>query len=79
MKKIIVITAPSGSGKSSISNYLLSKYSDKIAFSISAATRSPRGNERDGVEYYFISEDDFKKKIAEHQFIEWEMVYQRNY
>jgi guanylate kinase len=79
MKKLIIITAPSGSGKSSIANYLLQKYSGKLDFSISATTRAPRGNEQNGKEYYFISEDDFRKKIEQNQFVEWEMVYQGNY
>lgn len=75
---IIIITAPSGAGKTSITRYLLQKY-PYLAFSISAATRQPRGNERDGVDYYFISEEDFKKRIAANEFVEWEMVYQGKY
>ena len=79
MNKLIILTAPSGSGKTSIARYLLNKYSDKLAFSVSAATRAPRGNEQNGVEYYFISEEDFRAKIEAHQFIEWEMVYEGKY
>lgn len=75
---IIIITAPSGAGKTSITRYLLQKH-PYLAFSISAATRQPRGNEKDGVDYYFISEEDFKKKIATNEFVEWEMVYQGKY
>lgn len=75
---IIIITAPSGAGKTSITRYLLQKY-PYLAFSISAATRQPRGNERDGVDYYFICEEDFKKRIAANEFVEWEMVYQGKY
>ncbi len=75
---IIIITAPSGAGKTSITRYLLQKY-PYLAFSISAATRQPRGNERDGVDYYFIGEEDFKKRIAANEFVEWEMVYQGKY
>lgn len=75
---IIIITAPSGAGKTSITRYLLQKY-PYLAFSISAATRQPRGNEKDGVDYYFISEEDFKKRIAANEFVEWEMVYQGKY
>lgn len=78
MGKIVIITAPSGAGKTSITRYLLSKY-DQLAFSISAATRNPRGGERDGVEYYFLSTEAFKQKIAEQAFVEWEMVYQGSY
>ncbi len=76
--KLIIITAPSGSGKTSITRYLLSKY-PKLAFSVSAATRSPRGKEKDGVDYYFMSLDDFEDKIQKNEFIEWEMVYEGNY
>jgi len=75
---IIIITAPSGAGKTSITRYLLQKH-PYLAFSISAATRQPRGNEKNGVDYYFISEEDFKKKIATNEFVEWEMVYQGKY
>ncbi len=75
---IIIITAPSGAGKTSITRYLLQKY-PYLAFSISATTRQPRGNERDGVDYYFIGEEDFKKRIAANEFVEWEMVYQGKY
>jgi guanylate kinase len=76
--KIIIITAPSGAGKSTITHYLLNQY-PKLSFSISAATRSPRGKEQDGVDYYFISEDEFKQKIHEDAFLEWEMVYEGKY
>lgn len=77
--KIIIITAPSGAGKSSITHYLLNKYPDKLAFSVSAATRSPRFNEKDGEAYYFLSLDDFKHKIQHNEFVEWEMVYEGMY
>jgi guanylate kinase len=76
--KIIIITAPSGAGKSTITHYLLQKYTN-LSFSISAATRSPRGNEQDGVDYYFLSEAEFKHKIQEDAFLEWEMVYEGKY
>jgi guanylate kinase len=77
--KIIIITAPSGAGKSSITHYLLGKYSDHLAFSISAATRSPRHYEKDGVDYYFIGSENFKQKIQHNEFAEWEMVYEGKY
>jgi guanylate kinase len=77
-QKIIIITAPSGAGKTSITHYLLNKY-PKLAFSISAATRSPRGKEQNGVDYYFMSVDAFRQKITEHAFVEWEMVYEGKY
>lgn len=76
--KLIIITAPSGSGKTSITRYLINKY-PKLAFSISATTRAPRGAEKDGVEYYFLSVDEFKEKIDHKAFIEWEMVYEGKY
>jgi len=76
--KIIIITAPSGSGKTSITHYLLKKY-PKLAFSISAATREPRGKEQNGVDYYFMPVEDFRRKITEHAFVEWEIVYEGKY
>ncbi|MES2372028.1 MAG: guanylate kinase [Bacteroidota bacterium] len=76
--KLIIITAPSGSGKTSITRHLISKY-PKLAFSISATTRSPRGQEKNGVEYYFMSVGEFRKKIDQKSFIEWEMVYEGKY
>ena len=77
--KIIIITAPSGAGKTSITRQLLKTYPGELAFSISATTRPPRGLERDGVDYYFISQDEFTDKIQHEQFIEWEMVYEGKY
>ncbi len=77
--KIIILTAPSGAGKTSITRYLLSQFADDLRFSISAATRPPRGNEQEGVDYYFISQEDFVKKIQEEEFLEWEMVYEGKY
>jgi guanylate kinase len=76
--KLIIITAPSGSGKTSITRYLINKY-PQLAFSISATTRSPRGTEQNGVEYYFMSVDEFRHKIDLKAFIEWEMVYEGKY
>jgi guanylate kinase len=77
--KIIIIAAPSGAGKTSITRYLLKHLSQYLAFSISAATRQPRNNEKDAVDYYFISVQDFKKKIQQNEFVEWEMVYEGKY
>lgn len=76
--KIIIITAPSGAGKTSITRYLLERY-PQLAFSISAATRSRRAYEKEGVDYYFLSAEDFKQKIQENAFAEWEMVYEGKY
>jgi len=77
--KIIILTAPSGAGKTSITRYLLKKFTDRLSFSISAATRPPRRNEQNGVDYYFISQEDFVKKIQDEEFSEWEMVYEGKY
>jgi guanylate kinase len=76
--KIIIITAPSGAGKTSITRFLLNKY-PQLAFSISAATRQPRGLEKDGVDYYFISSEAFQQHIQQNDFVEWEMVYEGKY
>ena len=77
--KVIIIAAPSGAGKTSITRYLLDKFPEKLAFSISAATRQPRGQEKNGRDYYFISPDEFREKIKADAFIEWEMVYEGKY
>jgi guanylate kinase len=76
--KIIILTAPSGSGKTSISRYLLRTF-PSLSFSISAATRKPRGEEQHGKDYYFMSEEEFKAHIKNDEFIEWEMVYEGKY
>ncbi|HEY8398688.1 MAG TPA: guanylate kinase [Flavihumibacter sp.] len=77
-KKIIIITAPSGAGKTSITRFLLKKY-PQLAFSISAATRAPRGSEKHGVDYYFMTVEEFKNHIRDNHFMEWEMVYEGKY
>jgi guanylate kinase len=77
-QKIIIITAPSGAGKTSITRHLLAKF-PQLAFSVSAATRSPRSHETDGVDYYFLSLEEFKQKIQQGDFAEWEMVYEGKY
>ena len=77
-EKMIVITAPSGAGKTSITRHLINVF-PQLAFSISAATRKPRINEQDGVDYYFISEVEFQRKILQDEFVEWEMVYEGKY
>lgn len=74
MSKLIIFSAPSGSGKSTIINYLLSQ-SLNLAFSISATSRLPRGTEKDGVEYFFLTPEDFRRRIAAGDFLEYEEVY----
>lgn len=78
-KKIIIITAPSGAGKTSITKYLLKTLPGQLSFSVSAATRKPRNYEQEGKDYYFISTDEFRKKIQNEEFAEWEMVYEGKY
>jgi len=77
--KLIIITAPSGAGKTSITKHLLKTFPDQLVFSISAATRQKRDYEKDGVDYYFMSVDDFKEKIQNESFVEWEIVYEGKY
>ena len=77
--KIIIITAPSGAGKTSITKYLLKTFPDQVTFSISAATRQRRQYEEDGVDYHFMSVDEFKERIMNNSFVEWEMVYEGKY
>lgn len=77
--KLIVFSAPSGSGKSTIVNHLLSREELDLAFSISATSRAPRGEEKNGEHYYFMSADEFKSHIENDDFLEWEEVYQNNF
>lgn len=72
--KVIIFSAPSGSGKSTIVNSLLREF-PTLEFSISATSRAPRGEEQHGREYYFLSRDEFLKRVEEDHFIEWEEVY----
>lgn len=76
--KIIVITAPSGAGKTSITRHLLQVF-PQLAFSISAATRAARAYEQHGKDYYFLALEDFQQKIQQNEFVEWEMVYEGKY
>jgi len=76
--KLIILSAPSGSGKSTIINYILGK-NLPIEFSVSATCRPPRGNEKNGVEYFFLSNSEFKEKINDGSFIEYEEVYPECY
>ena len=75
--KCIIFSAPSGAGKTTLVHKLLES-SDHYAFSVSACSREPRENERDGVDYYFIGLENFKEKISENAFVEWEEVYKDN-
>ena len=76
--KLIILSAPSGAGKSTIINALMEKELN-LEFSISACNRSPRTGEQDGVDYYFLNTDDFKRRIENDEFVEWEEVYNDNY
>lgn len=76
--KLIVFSAPSGSGKTTIVKHLLQQKELNLAFSISAATRPARGEEVHGTDYYFISLEEFKKHIKNEEFVEWEEVYRDN-
>jgi len=77
--KLIVFSAPSGSGKTSIVQYLLKKKELKLEFSVSATSRKLRGSEQHAKDYYFITSDEFKKEIKKESFAEWEEVYKDNY
>lgn len=72
--KVVIFSAPSGAGKSTIVNHLLNLFPE-LEFSISATSRAPRGQEKHGVEYYFYSSDEFRKLIADDRFVEYEEVY----
>jgi guanylate kinase len=77
--KLIVFSAPSGSGKTTIVRHLLAQEKLNLAFSVSATSREPRGEEKDGEDYYFISTEEFKKHIRDGDFLEWEEVYRDNF
>ena len=76
--KLLIITAPSGAGKTSITRHLMKQF-PQLAFSVSATTRKPRGDEKEGLDYHFLTEEDFKQKIQHEEFVEWEMVYEGKY
>ena len=76
--KVVIFSAPSGSGKSTIVNHILALHPE-MEFSVSATSRSPRGSERDGVEYYFLDAGEFRRLIAEDAFVEYEQVYTDRY
>lgn len=77
--KLIVFSAPSGAGKTTIVKHLLANKNLNLAFSISATSRDRRGNEIDGRDYYFLSAEAFKDKIRNQEFLEWEEVYRDNF
>lgn len=76
--KLVIISAPSGAGKTTIVRHLL-RNDDRLEFSISATTRKPRITETNGIEYYFMTVDEFRKKIRNNSFVEWEEVYKDHY
>lgn len=75
MNKLIIFSAPSGSGKSTLVNHLLAQPEARFAFSISCTSRAPRGQEQNGKEYYFLSPEEFRQRIANDEFLEYEEVY----
>ncbi len=76
--KLIIFSAPSGAGKTTIVRHLLRKF-PQLEFSVSACSRERRSNEKEGVDYYFLSVDLFKEKIAKDEFVEWEEVYKDHF
>lgn len=79
MKKLLIFSAPSGAGKTTIVRHLLNKYPDYLEFSISATSRQPRPQEVHGRDYYFLTEEEFLKKVKNDEFVEWEEVYNQTY
>ncbi len=78
--KLLIFSAPSGSGKSTIVQWLMKEHPElNLAFSISCTSRAPRGSERNGVEYFFLTPEEFKQKIAEDAFLEYEEVYENRF
>jgi guanylate kinase len=77
--KVLIFSAPSGSGKSTIVNHILGIYKDKMEFSVSATSRAPRGTEQNGREYFFVSPEEFRQKIANGEFVEYEEVYKDHF
>ena len=75
MGKLVIFSAPSGSGKTTIVRELLKRF-DCFEFSISATSRQPRGAEQNGIDYYFLTNEEFKERVARDEFVEWEEVYQ---
>ncbi len=76
--KLIIFSAPSGSGKTTLVHYIMA-HLPRLSFSVSATSRLPRPGEKNGVDYYFISTDEFKQKIKEDAFVEWQEVYENQF
>ena len=76
--KLLIFSAPSGSGKTTLVHYLMKQFPE-LAFSVSATSRPPRPGEQDGKDYFFMTQDEFKQKIANHEFVEWEEVYENQF
>lgn len=76
--KLVIFSAPSGAGKSTLVNYLLPQF-PQLSFSISATSRAPRGQEEHGKDYYFLSSEEFKVRVAQDELLEWEEVYSGTY
>ena len=79
MTKLIIISAPSGTGKSTVIERLLTDRELNLHFSISATSRAPRGEEQNGREYYFLSPEEFRRRIEANEFVEYEEVYRDKY
>ena len=77
--KVLIFSAPSGAGKSTIVGHILGIWKDKMEFSISATSRAPRGTEQNGREYHFVSPDEFRRLISEDSFVEYEEVYKDHF
>lgn len=78
MRKVIIFSAPSGSGKTTLVKHVLEKF-PQLAFSVSCTTRNPRGEEKNGIDYHFISPDEFRQRITKEEFVEFEEVYTDKY
>lgn len=78
MSKLLILTAPSGAGKTTIARHLLATF-DNLAFSVSATTRARRAHEVEGKDYYFITPEEFRQRIAQGAFLEWEEVYENQF
>lgn len=78
-ERTLIFSAPSGAGKSTVVRHILQTFPDLMEFSVSATSRAPRGQERDGVEYYFVSPEEFRRLVGEDAFVEYEEVYEDHF